>query len=110
MSLTTNLARPSTSAIITVRVIKSFDFRTERSLVLRDINLETTTIGQLKTIVRDGMATSTLLRSLSTIRSLRYPPKNSYYDTDRMEALSLCDPWSVCAVKTPSATRKRSAH
>jgi hypothetical protein len=53
MSLT-NLARPKTSAIITVRVIKSFDFRTERSLVLRDINLETTTIGNLKTIVRDG--------------------------------------------------------
>jgi hypothetical protein len=54
MSLTTNLARPKTCAIITVRVIKSFDFRTERSLVLRDINLETTTIGNLKTIVRDG--------------------------------------------------------
>ena len=54
MSLTTNLARPKTSAVITVRVIKSFDFRTERSLVLRDINLETTTIGNLKTIVCDG--------------------------------------------------------
>ncbi|KAN0127521.1 Uncharacterized protein family UPF0538 [Lactarius tabidus] len=56
MSLT-NLARPKTSAIITVRVIKSFDFRTERSLVLRDINLETTTIGNLKTIVRDAIQT-----------------------------------------------------
>jgi len=57
MSLTTNLARPKTCAIITVRVIKSFDFRTERSLVLRDINLETTTIGNLKTIVRDAIQT-----------------------------------------------------
>ena len=54
MSLTTNLARPKTSAIITVRVIKSLEFRTERSLVLRDINLETTTIGNLKMIMRDG--------------------------------------------------------
>ena len=60
MSLTTNLARPKTCAIITVRVIKSFDFRTERSLVLRDINLETTTIGNLKTIVRDGDPTPPL--------------------------------------------------
>ncbi|KAI0290489.1 hypothetical protein BC826DRAFT_1092533 [Russula brevipes] len=44
----TNLARPRTSAIITIRVIKSLEFRTERSLVLRDINLETTTVGGLK--------------------------------------------------------------
>lgn len=59
MSLTTNLARPKTSAIITVRVIKSLEFRTERSLVLRDINLETTTIGNLKTIMRDGDSPTT---------------------------------------------------
>jgi hypothetical protein len=59
MSLTTNLARPKTSAIITVRVIKSFEFRTERSLVLRDLNLETTTIGNLKTIVCDGDSPTT---------------------------------------------------
>jgi hypothetical protein len=50
----TNLARPRTSAIITIRVIKSFEFRTERSLVLRDINLETTTVGDLKETVRNG--------------------------------------------------------
>jgi Uncharacterized conserved protein (DUF2340) len=50
----TNLARPRTSAVITVRVIKSFEFRTERSLVLRDINLETTTVGKLKETVRNG--------------------------------------------------------
>ena len=50
----TNLARPKTSATITVRVVKSFEFRTERSLVLRDINLETTTVGGLKEIVRTG--------------------------------------------------------
>ena len=52
----TNLARPKTSAIITVRVIKSFEFRTERSLVLRDINLDTTTVGDLKEIVRNGQS------------------------------------------------------
>ena len=50
----TNLARPKTSVVITVRVIKSFEFRTERSLVLRDINLEATTVSDLKTLVRTG--------------------------------------------------------
>ncbi|KAJ8514880.1 hypothetical protein ONZ45_g7626 [Pleurotus djamor] len=49
----TNLARPKTSAILTIRVIKSFQFRTERSLVLHDVNLETTTIGRLKEMVRE---------------------------------------------------------
>ncbi|EJU05620.1 hypothetical protein DACRYDRAFT_20056 [Dacryopinax primogenitus] len=44
----TNLAVPKTSATLTVRVIKSFEFRTEKSLVLRDYNLETETVGSLK--------------------------------------------------------------
>lgn len=52
----TNLARPRTSATITVRVIKSFEFRTERSLVLRDINLDTITVGDLKDIARNGQS------------------------------------------------------
>lgn len=50
----TNLALPKTSATLTLRVIKSFEFRTEHSLVLHDINLETTTVGQLKEIARQG--------------------------------------------------------
>ncbi|KAF5376545.1 hypothetical protein D9757_008255 [Collybiopsis confluens] len=53
----TNLARPKTSAILTVRVIKSFQYRTERSLVLSDINLETTTVGQLKEISGQAIQT-----------------------------------------------------
>ena len=51
-----NLARPRTSATITVRVIKSFEFRTERSLVLRDINLDTITVRDLKDIARNGQS------------------------------------------------------
>jgi hypothetical protein len=47
-----NVARPRTSAVITVRIVKSFHFRTERSLVISDVNLETTTVGQLKDIAR----------------------------------------------------------
>ncbi|KAJ3567127.1 hypothetical protein NP233_g6570 [Leucocoprinus birnbaumii] len=56
-SITTNLARPKTSATLTVRIIKSFEFRTEKSLVLHGINLETTTVGQLKDIARQAVQT-----------------------------------------------------
>lgn len=51
----TNLAVPRTDATLTVRVIKSFEFRTEKSLVLHHINCETMTVGQLKDLVRQGM-------------------------------------------------------
>lgn len=51
----TNLARPDTSATLTIRVIKSFTFRTERSLVLHDVNLVTTTVAQLKEIAKESM-------------------------------------------------------
>jgi len=44
----TNLALPKTNATLTLRIIKSFEFRTEKSLVLHGVNLETTTVGQLK--------------------------------------------------------------
>jgi hypothetical protein len=56
----TNLARPRTSAIITVRVIKSFEFRTERSLVLRDIDLDSTTVGDVKEMARNGQFSARL--------------------------------------------------
>ncbi|KAF9496066.1 hypothetical protein BDN71DRAFT_1506213 [Pleurotus eryngii] len=53
----TNLTRPPTDATLTVRIIKSFEFRTERSLVLHDINLETTTVGELKEIASKAIKT-----------------------------------------------------
>ncbi|KZT58968.1 hypothetical protein CALCODRAFT_450794 [Calocera cornea HHB12733] len=53
----TNLAVPKTSATLTVRVIKSFEFRTEKSLVLRDYNLETETVGSLKERVKKDLQT-----------------------------------------------------
>jgi hypothetical protein len=69
----TNLARPRTSSIVTVRVIKSFEFRTERSLVLRDIDLDTTTVGDLKEIARNGQSSvrlNELYRPFSNPNSL----------------------------------------
>jgi len=46
---------PRTDATITVRVIKSFEYRTERNLVLHHINLEKTTVRELKDIVNRGI-------------------------------------------------------
>ncbi|KAJ6455865.1 cytoplasmic protein [Mycena sanguinolenta] len=51
-----NEARPKTSATLTVRIIKSFEFRTEKSLVLHKVNLETTTTGQLKRLARAAIS------------------------------------------------------
>ncbi|KAH6918871.1 hypothetical protein BKA70DRAFT_1248524 [Coprinopsis sp. MPI-PUGE-AT-0042] len=56
-STPTNVARPKTSATITVRIIKSFKFRTEKSLVLHNTDLTTITVGQLKEIARQAIQT-----------------------------------------------------
>ncbi|KAI7861663.1 hypothetical protein BDF14DRAFT_1876973 [Spinellus fusiger] len=48
----TNNARPSNDATITVRCIKSFEYRTCKNLILKHLNLETTTVGELKTLIR----------------------------------------------------------
>ncbi|KAL4064327.1 cytoplasmic protein [Scleroderma citrinum] len=51
----TNVALPNTEATITVRVIKSFEYRTERSLVLHNLNLPATTVGELKNIAKQAI-------------------------------------------------------
>lgn len=50
-----NVALPNTEATITVRVIKSFEYRTERNLVLHKLNLPVTTVGDLKNIAKEGV-------------------------------------------------------
>jgi Uncharacterized conserved protein (DUF2340) len=54
-SVLTNVALPTTSATLTLRIIKSFEYRTEKSLVLHGVNLETTTVGELMDIARQGI-------------------------------------------------------
>nr|GAT61277.1 predicted protein [Mycena chlorophos]GAT61278.1 predicted protein [Mycena chlorophos] len=56
-STLSNEALPKTSATLTLRIIKSFVFRTERSLVLHNINLESTSVGQLKDMARAAVVT-----------------------------------------------------
>ena len=48
----TNLTLPKSDSTITVRVIKSFEFRTFKNLVLHHLNLEKTTVKQLKETIR----------------------------------------------------------
>lgn len=49
----TYLARPLTSAVITVRVIKNFEYRTVKALVLKDVDLTRTTAAQLMARCRE---------------------------------------------------------
>jgi hypothetical protein len=60
--LVTNAALPKTAATLTLRIIKSFEYRTQKSLVIRNINLETTTIGELKDLAREGTLSSSAHR------------------------------------------------
>ncbi|KAJ6547286.1 hypothetical protein B0H19DRAFT_1266227 [Mycena capillaripes] len=57
MDQLSNTALPKSSATLTVRVIKSFEYRTEKSLVLHHVNLETTTVGELKDLARAAVTT-----------------------------------------------------
>ena len=55
LDVLTNEALPKTAATLTLRIIKSFVYRTVRNLVLHDVNLETTTVGKLKSMARAGI-------------------------------------------------------
>ena len=45
---------PPTDATITVRVIKSFEYRVMKALVLHNVNLEKTTVEELKKMSNEG--------------------------------------------------------
>jgi hypothetical protein len=55
--------RPQTDATLTIRIIKSFEFRTQKSMVIKGVNLMEETVGGLMQRVRDCMSflTSCLL-------------------------------------------------
>ena len=54
--------RPLTSATLTVRIIKSFEFRTTKSLVIKEVDLERVTVGRLMEMCREGGCVSGLER------------------------------------------------
>ncbi|KAI7899773.1 uncharacterized protein BX663DRAFT_532713 [Cokeromyces recurvatus] len=50
----TNLAKPTSDATLTIRCIKNFEYRTCKNLVLQHVNLETSTVGDLKKLVLEN--------------------------------------------------------
>lgn len=63
----TNLAVPLSAATITVRVIKSFEYRTEKSLVLHALDLEHMTVGELKARVLQAVKTEPGWKAYRTV-------------------------------------------
>lgn len=45
---------PISDATLTVRVIKSFEFRTQKSVILKNLDLRTLTVETLMNLVREG--------------------------------------------------------
>lgn len=88
-NLLTNVALPKTSATLTLRIIKSFEYRTERSLVLHNLNLETTTVGQLKDMARQGSYAVHLSPAL--VGTFLY--RTSYTNTAWLETISQYGAW-----------------
>lgn len=52
---TTNLARPKTNATLTVRLIKSFEYRTTKNAILKNLNLEELTVRDLVDMCKKGI-------------------------------------------------------
>ena len=61
-----NLVRPATDAIITVRIIKSFAFRSMKALVLKNVDLTTTTVDALKEMCKLQVRTSASFKPFRT--------------------------------------------
>lgn len=53
MDALTNELRPLTDVFLTVRIIKSFTYRTTKNLLLPHLDATTTTVGQLKDLCRE---------------------------------------------------------
>lgn len=62
----TNLARPLTDAILTVRVIKSFAYRSMKALVLKNVDLTTMTVEDLERKCREQVATTPAFKAFRT--------------------------------------------
>ncbi|CDU25452.1 uncharacterized protein SPSC_05345 [Sporisorium scitamineum] len=59
----TNTARPLTDAVITIRIIKSFEFRSMKAYIIKNIDLTSTTISQLETQCREQVKTNSAFRA-----------------------------------------------
>ncbi|KAF9148069.1 hypothetical protein BG015_010232 [Linnemannia schmuckeri] len=53
-----NTLAPSTAATLTIRVIKSFEYRTSKNLILHNIDLTATNVGQLRALIIEKIKTT----------------------------------------------------
>ncbi|GAA5845489.1 hypothetical protein JCM9279_003052 [Rhodotorula babjevae] len=63
----TNTLRPLTDCFLTIRIIKSFTYRTTKNLLLPHVDCTTTTVGQLKDLCREQVKTATGFRPFRTV-------------------------------------------
>ncbi|GAA5821402.1 hypothetical protein JCM3770_003506 [Rhodotorula araucariae] len=63
----TNTLRPLTDCFLTIRIIKSFTYRTTKNLLLPHIDCTTTTVGQLKDLCREQVKTAAGFKPFRTV-------------------------------------------
>ncbi|GAA6011909.1 hypothetical protein JCM11491_000099 [Sporobolomyces phaffii] len=62
----TNTLRPLTDCFLTVRIIKSFEYRTTKNLLLPHVDVTTMTVGQLKDTCREQIKTASGFKPFRT--------------------------------------------
>ncbi|KAJ9474229.1 Altered inheritance rate of mitochondria protein 29 [Pseudozyma hubeiensis] len=62
----TNNARPLTDAVITIRIIKSFEFRSMKAFVIKSIDLTSTSVAQLEEKCRQEVKTNSSYRAFKS--------------------------------------------
>ncbi|KAL8281112.1 hypothetical protein RQP46_006470 [Phenoliferia psychrophenolica] len=62
----TNTLRPLSDAVLTIRVIKSFEYRTTKNVILHHVDLTTLTVGELKDQVRKEVLTASGFKPFRT--------------------------------------------
>ncbi|GAA5819996.1 hypothetical protein JCM11251_005439 [Rhodosporidiobolus azoricus] len=63
----TNTLRPLTDCFLTLRIIKSFEFRTTKNLLLPHVDVTQVTVGQLKEICREQVKTAPGFKPYRTV-------------------------------------------
>ncbi|KAJ3336980.1 hypothetical protein HDU93_001825 [Gonapodya sp. JEL0774] len=113
---------PGARGTVTVRVIKSLEYRTLKSLVLLDVDLAGTTVRELKDIVRERIKTSPGFRPYLNgdqdtfklyVAAMGTKSSNLVINTDHDDTLILVDDTKTLAeygvaMAPESPTRKRS--
>ncbi|CAK9435433.1 uncharacterized protein LODBEIA_P01600 [Lodderomyces beijingensis] len=83
--LTSNV-RPATDSLITIRIIKSFPYRNVKNIIIKDINLKSTTPLQLLEQVKSEINTSGALRPF---RNVEYDALKIYTQAHGSKSMNL---------------------